>query len=585
MKLRDYQLLAQQNTIDAWKAGNRSALGVMPTGCGKTVVFASIIRRMFPKRAMVLAHRQELIWQARDKIQKVTGMRVDVEMGEYKASIEKNLLHPNANVIVSTVQTHAAGGDGGGRISKFDPMDFGLVIVDEAHHATADSYKKILEYYKQNPNLVILGVTATPDRADEEALGQIFDTVAFDYEILDAIHDGWLCPIEQQMVSVDGLDFSDIRTTAGDLNGADLAAVMESEKNLHGIAGPTIDIIGSRRGLGFASSVAHAKTLCDIFNRHKPGMAAWVCGKTDKDERKKIVSDFASGRIQFLWNCGVFTEGFDDSGVEVISMARPTKSRALYAQCCGRGTRPHESIAHRLNDLPAPALRRMAIQRSVKPSCLIIDFVGNSGRHKLMTTADILGGNVSEEAIEAAITTARKAGKPVQMAELLEDEEKRLEEKKKREIEEAARKAKLVAKTSYKTKSIDPFDVFQIKPVVERGWHKGKTLSPKQRDVLRNCLETDPDKIDFASGKRLIDEYFSRKERGLCTLRQANKLKQHGFNPNSTYEQAQKILNALANNGWSAHRARAALGTSDLIPPRPKPAAAQPAADDDNIPF
>jgi superfamily II DNA or RNA helicase len=136
---------------------------------------------------MVLAHREELIFQAKDKIHTVTGLEVQVEMGAYRS---QHGLFGAAPVIVSTVQTHTAGNDGGGRMTKFEPEDFGLLIIDEAHHATAGSYKRCIEWYKRNPELKILGVTATPDRSDEQALGQIFDTVAYDYEVMDAIQGG-----------------------------------------------------------------------------------------------------------------------------------------------------------------------------------------------------------------------------------------------------------------------------------------------------------------------------------------------------------------------------------------------------------
>ncbi len=551
MKARPYQITAKQLTLAAWLEKIRAVLVVMPTGTGKTILMALLIQAMMPKRAMVLAHRQELIWQARDKIQKVTGLTVDVEMGEYKARTDKDLFHPKAQVIVSTIQTHGSGGDGGGRMSKFDPNDFGLLIIDEAHHATSPSYRRIIDYYKTNPNLVVLGVTATPDRADEEALGQIFDAVAFDYEILDAIKDGWLVPIEQQMVSIESLDFTGVRTLAGDLNQSDLDAVMKSEKNLHGIASSTIDIIGSRRGIGFASSVAHAQSLAEIFNRHRTGMANCVSAKTDPEERKKIISDFAQGKIQWLWNCGIFTEGFDDSGVQVISMARPTKSRALYAQMAGRGTRPHESIATRLNDVAIPALRRAAIARSCKPGCLIIDFVGNSGKHKLMTTADILGGNVSDEVLEAAVLAARKSGKPMRMDKTIEEEEKRQAEMKARQTAAEARKANLVAKAIYKTQVIDPFDILKIKPITkERGWDKGKQFSEGQRKFLQN-LGFYPDKITYAQGKQIMDAAGKRRENHLSTLNQITTLKKFKIDAaDYTFQQASATIDAIAKNGW-----------------------------------
>src|SRR6516162_7710293 len=255
MNLRPYQAAASDAIFKEWQEHD-STLVVMPTGGGKTILFADVIRRVFPRRALVLAHREELIFQARDKIQRVTGLRSDVEMGEYAA---EESLFDAARVVVSTIQTQCSGGDGGGRMSKFDPQRFGVLIIDEAHHATSPSYRRVIDYYRTNPALKLLGVTATPDRADQEALGQVFKTVAFAYEVLDAIHDGWLVPIEQMMVHVEGLDYSSIRTTAGDLNGADLADVLEAEKNLHQMASASLDIIGNRRALVFTASVKAAE--------------------------------------------------------------------------------------------------------------------------------------------------------------------------------------------------------------------------------------------------------------------------------------------------------------------------------------
>ena len=591
MKLRPYQLDAEESIFAAKADGAKSALGVMPTGCGKTIVFASAIRRMFPKKCLVIAHRQELIWQAVDKIKKVTGLTVDVEMGEYKARTDADMFHLKASVVVCTIQTLTAGGDGAGRMGKFNPDDFGLVIVDEAHHSTSPSYRKALDYFKTNPDLFILGVTATPDRSDEEALGQIFDVVAFDYEILDAIRDGWLVPIQQQFVHVSGLDYSQIRTTAGDLNGADLASVMEAEKPMHKIVDATIEIIGSKRGIGFASSVEHARMCSEIMNRHKPGISNWVCGSTDKDERKLIISDFSKGKVQWLWNCAVFTEGFDDSGIEVISMGRPTKSRSLYAQMAGRATRPHESIAHTLNGFSVAALRRAMIARSCKPSCLIIDFVGNSGKHKLITTADILGGNVSDEVIEAVNNLARKSGKPVRMDKSIEEEEKRQAETKARQLHEQSRKANLVLKAIFKTTVIDPFKLLQIKPISnERGWNKGKQFTEPQRGFLkRNGFN--PDNIDYTNGKQIMDALGKRIQNHLCTPNQAATLTKHkcSYDPTKiTFSEASSMIQQIADNGW---RKPANFVTAQPVSSGPPPRKqkevvyAQKGVDDDDIPF
>ena len=283
-----------------------------------------------------------------------------------------------------------------------------MLIIDEAHHATSPSYRRVIDYYRTNPALKVLGVTATPDRADEEALGQVFQSVAFDYEVLDAIHDGWLVPIEQQMVHVEGLDYSSIRTTAGDLNGGDLAAVLEAEKNLQQMASASLAIIGQRRALVFTASVKAAEMTAEILNRHRPGMAAWVCGKTDREERRRVLAEFAAGKLQVVCNCGVLTEGFDDPGVEVVIMGRPTKSRSLYSQMVGRSTRPLPGVV----DGPETAeARKAAIAASAKPSCLVVDFVGNAGKHKLITSADILGGKVSEEALERAVKRVSTGGR------------------------------------------------------------------------------------------------------------------------------------------------------------------------------
>jgi superfamily II DNA or RNA helicase len=544
MILRPYQNDCASAVTTAWQ-DYVSALAVLPTGCGKTIIFAEVIRRSFPRRAMVLAHREELIWQARDKIQRVTGLNCEVEMGEFRAAMDG--LFGGPSVVVSTIQTHCAGGDGGGRMGKFDPHQFGLLIIDEAHHATSPSYRRVIDYYRTNPNLRVMGVTATPDRTDEEALGQVFDTVAYDYEILDAVHDGWLTPIEQQIVVLEGLDFSHVRTTAGDLNGADLAAVMEFEQNLQGIAGPSLEIIGRKRALVFTASVAHAERLCEIFNRHRSGMAGWVCGKTDRDERRKLLTDFANGAVQVVCNCGVLTEGFDDPGVEVVIMGRPTKSRSLYAQMVGRATRPLPGLVDGVDTADA---RKRAVAASLKPSCLVVDFVGNSGQHKLVTSADILGGKVSEAAIERAVSEARKAGKPVRMTEALEDAEaetQRLADE--RRQREAATRARLVARARFSSRAVDPFEVFDISPTHERGWDNGKQLSEKQKGLLLK-QGINPEAVNFSQGRQLIAEMFRRWNQNLCSFKQASLLKKHGYDANVSREVASKIIDGLARNGW-----------------------------------
>lgn len=547
MKIREYQQQAVDAVYKEWSEGCNSTLIVCPTGSGKTVIIANVIKGLKPRRCIVIAHRQELLFQAREKIAYATGIECEIEMADMVASTS---FWNKAPCIVASVQTLVSGPKENRRMRRFNPKDFAAVIVDEAHHMTADSYLEIWKYFSEgNPDIKLLGVTATPDRTDEEALGQVFKSVAFDYEILDAIHDGWLVPVEQQMVKTT-IDWAGIRTTCGDLNGADLAAVMEAEDALHGVAGATIEIAGNRRTLVFAASVKQAEMLCNIFNRHKPGCSEWVCGATPRDQRKNLLDRFHDGETQIMVNCAVLTEGFDSPGVEVIVMGRPTKSRALYAQCCGRALRPLDGIT---NNLETADERKAAIASSPKPSALIIDFVGNSGKHKLMTTADILGGKVSEEACEKAVERAKKEGGPVNMQMLLDEEEKKLRElAEARRLAEEARKNKVVAKVSFRSSFVNPFDILDISPARDRGWDNGRTLSEKQRQFLAK-QGVDSTAIPYSQGRQLINELFRRFRGDKATLKQCAVVKRHWPEVNVkdlTREQASGFINQLAANGW-----------------------------------
>ena len=568
MKLRDYQNNAVDSIFKEWE-DKRSTLVVMPTGCGKTICIGGVLRRAFPKRALVLAHREELIFQAKDKIEQMTGWHVGIEMGDLRADVPESGLFGGPQVVVSTIQTQTAGGDGMGRMSRFLPSMFGVVVIDEGHHGTADSYRRVLDYYSQNPDLKILGVTATPDRADEEALGQVFESVAYDYEILDAIHDGWLVPVDQRFVVVQGLDFSAVRTTAGDLNGEDLAEVMEEEKNLHGVVGPTLEIIGNRRTLVFAASVAQAERMAEVFNRHRPDCAAWICGKTPKDNRRAVLRDFSEGKLQVVCNVGVLTEGFDNPGIEVIVMARPTKSRSLYAQMSGRAIRPLDEIAHELNDMEDAEARRTMIKASRKPRCEIIDYVGNSGKHKLITTADILGGKVSEKAIDLAVRKAKENGEPVRMDEALDAAETEVQAEEKAE---AMRRARLTARAKWEAQNIDPFDTFQIQPARDRGWDKNRKLSEKQMAMLAK-QGIDASKMPFSQGKQLINELFRRWDSNLCSFKQAKLLRKYDLPVNVTRTVASALIDAVKTAGWRrpANAEAILAGGARSVPPTARP--------------
>lgn len=521
----------------------QSALIVMATGLGKTVCFVQIAKEFKDRgRIMVLAHREELISQAASHIERATGDTVDIEMAGNYATMHDVF---KSDMVVSTIQTQNAGREEK-RMERFDYNEFILLIIDEAHHATSLSYRKVIDYYKQNPNIKILGVTATPDRTDEEALGQVFDEVAFDYDIRDGIDDGWLVPISQHLVSVAGLDYSQVRTTAGELNGKDLAEVLEFEDNLHAIATPTIELTGDRKTLIFAASVAQAERLCEILNRHKPDSAMFVCGKTDKDLRRQTLKSYAQSQFQFLVNVGCFTEGFDEPGVQVVVMARPTKSRCLYTQMAGRGTRALPGIV----DGPETSeLRKQAILASGKPFVEIIDFVGNCGRHKLIGTADILGGKYSDEIIEQAKDNAEQKPGCVDMITELALAEQEIAARETIKAETDRRKA-LKAKAKYSTAKVNPFDMFDIVPHRERAWHKGKVPTDKQLAYLHKS-GVDTSGLTFTGASQIIDKLISRMKTGECSYKQAKLLKRYKYDTSSmSFERAGKLITAIKNAGW-----------------------------------
>jgi superfamily II DNA or RNA helicase len=549
LRLRDYQHTAVDSVFREWETVGSTVI-VAPTGTGKTVIMCGIVQRVFPRRVMILVHREELAQQAQDKIQRYTGIPAEIEMGDRRVVEAQGRFQGRARVIVSSVQTQTAGGDGLGRMGKFDPCDFSVLICDECHHATADSWRRVIDYYRSNPALKVVGVTATPDRADEIALGQVFDSVAFDYEILDAIHDGYLVPIQQRLVEVAGLDFSSIRTTAGDLNGADLAKVMEDEKALHGIASPTIELAGTRRALVFATTVAHAERLAEIFRRHGK-TADWICGKTPKDDRRNTLVQFENGAVQFLVNVGCLTEGFDSPGVELVVIGRPTKSRCLYAQMVGRGTRPLPGVIDRLETAEE---RLAAIAASAKPSVEILDFAGNAGKHKLMTTADILGGKDADpEVAEAAAKKAKEAGKPVDMEALLAEADAESRAKADRE---AAKRARLLVKAKYDAKNVDPFDVFAIQPRKDSGRDRGRQLTEKQAGILRR-QGIEPEGKPYGAMKQVLDELFKRWDQGLATFGQAKHLRALGLPTDLPKAMASQVLDGVWKQRLPAQEALA----------------------------
>lgn len=545
MRLRPYQ----QETVDnvfALFPQHKSVIAILATALGKTIVFAYVIKRYLDenpgKRVMVIAERSKIVKQAHKTIGRITGKRVEIEMASHHVDMH-GLLVPE--IVVGTVQTQARGGDGLGRIGKFDPSDFGLLVIDESHHAVAAQYRKIINYYSSNPELRIIGVTATPDRADEQALGQVFEAVAINKDIEFGVHEGWLVKPLQQMATVAHLDISSVGTVAGDFNAGQLSDALSADKPLYEIAVIAVRETHDEKCIVFAVTVKQAELLTDVINSLKPNSARFVHGGTPEDERDVMYRDYHERKFQFLVNVGITVEGFDDPGVSVIVDAAMTKSRAKYTQKLGRMLRPAEEIAHALNDCVDADARKALIASSIKHRARYIDLVGNACRHKPVFLGDILGGKYSDEVRERAKKIAVKKGdkgEAVDIEDVLAKAEAELAIEKARQ---AARRAKIKAEATYTLHEIDAFNVFDIRKCESPPTHStGKRLTDKQKAILERNGIKNYDTMNIADAKKLIDRIMYGYQNDMATLRQQAMLKRFGYNAPMKRSCAKAVLDA-----------------------------------------
>lgn len=535
--LRPYQVQALESTRRLLQQYG-STVVVLPTGLGKTVYAAKLIAEWDQGNCLFIAHTRELIAQSADKLGHELGYKPVIEMNIEGADPES--LYQGGLVVVGSVQSMISDR----RLDKYRNHGFGLVVVDECHHATSASYRKVIDYFRDlNPGCKVVGITATPNRSDGAALGIVFESVAYQVTIEDAINDGWLVPIRQEVVTVEGLDFTGVsvkKNTLGeqDFSPAQLEAVLMEEENLHGMAMAALEKLGDRKAIIFTAGVEQARLLADVLNRYKPNSAKFVCGETEKEERKKTLADFSTGPLQFVANCQVLTEGFDSPTCSAIVMGRPTKSLSLYIQMLGRGLRPLAGVADgHATDFD----RKMAILTSEKSNCLVLDFAGVSN-HKLVDALDVLGGSYD---VETRDLVRREAGDgPKNIAEILELA-KHLAGLRVQSREREAIKAQAVQFKSYET---NPFGDGQSYSAPVGDGRRGGA-SDKQIGLLVSLGV----KYEVAAG-------YSKKQAGAvidsmgtsrCTERQARVLVKHGIPTAGVgIERASRIIDAIANNGW-----------------------------------
>ncbi len=367
MQLRPYQLEAVEAVIAARRRGVRRMLVALPTGAGKTVIFSELIRRA-RREVLVLAHRDELLEQARDKIRAALGRvddhrRVEIERGETRAS-------SSARVIVASIRSLHEG-----RIGRvLAGRELGLVIYDECHHAVADANRAVLErigVFEADWPGTLVGFTATTRRADGRALSEVFEEIVAQRSLEQMIGDGYLRPLRGLRVETKvELDAVPLAASGEDFDEDALAAAIDVETRNSLVARSILELCRDRRTIAFCVGVRHAEHLCAALNRIGV-RAAIVHGEMPKPARAQTLARFRAGEFRVLTNVGVLTEGFDDPGVSAIAMVRPTRSEALYLQCVGRGMRLDPSAR----------------------DCLVIDFVDLS-KLEIVTAATLDGREV-----------------------------------------------------------------------------------------------------------------------------------------------------------------------------------------------
>ena len=533
-ELRPYQQQARDRIHAEWDAGHTRTLLVLPTGTGKTIVFASVAADQVRAgdRVLILAHRGELLEQAADKLQRSTGLVSAVEKAE------STCLDSWFRVVVGSVQTLQRTA----RLERFPQDYFGTIIIDEAHHAITDGYRRILDYFS---GAKVLGVTATPDRGDMRNLGEVFDSLAFEYKLTDAIKEGYLCKIMAQTIPLQ-LDITSVTMSGGDYAVGDLGTALDPY--LEQIAAEMARRCKSRKTVVFLPLIKTSQKFRDLLNAHG-FRAAEVNGQSA--DRKEVLADFDAGKYNVLCNSMLLTEGWDCPSVDCVVVLRPTKVRSLYSQMVGRGTRLSPG----------------------KTDLLLLDFLWMTDKHELCRPADLVceDRTVARQMTEHLAETGCPEDIEEAAAQASEDVVAQREEALAKQLEEQRRKkAKLVDPLQYEM-SIQAEDLAGYVPAF--GWEAGPPS--EQQTAALEKLGILPDAVESA-GKAalLLDRLNKRRDEGLTTPKQIRCLEKYGFQHVGTwsFEAARHMIDRIAAQGWR--------GVPKGVTPRTyTPAAEPPAAD------
>lgn len=520
MELRPYQQEARTAVESQWEQGNDRTLLVLPTGCGKTIVFAKISEDRVRQgdRVLILAHRGELLDQAADKIKTATGLICSTEKAEQSCLDSQSQWF---RITVGSVQSLMRQS----RLDRFDPDHFQTIIIDEAHHAVSDSYQRVLDYFS---GAKVLGVTATPDRGDMRELGSVFDSLAYEYTLPRAIKEGYLSPIKAVTIPLK-LDLSGVSIQSGDFKPGDLDTALDPY--LYQIAEEMKKYCANRKTVVFLPLIKTSQKFRDILN--EAGFnAAEVNGNSE--DRAEILEDFDKGKYNVLCNSMLLTEGWDCPSVDCVIVLRPTKVRSLYCQMVGRGTRLCEGKEH----------------------LLLLDFLWHTERHELCRPAHLICDS-KEIADKMTEDLAENAGCETDIEEAAqtasEEVQAQREEALAKQIEACkTRKRKLVDPLQYEM-SICAADLSGYVPAF--GWECAPP-SDKQRAALEK-RGIFPDEIESAGkAKLLLDRLEKRQSAGLTTPKQIRFLESRGFQHVGTwqFEAASSMIARISANGWKIPR-------------------------------
>lgn len=512
MNLRPYQQEAKDAIFSEWKNGAKRTLLVLPTGCGKTIVFAKVAEECVRegKRVLILAHRGELLEQAADKIAKSTGLGCATEKAE------ETCLGSWFRIVVGSVQSLTREK----RLRNFPEDYFHTIIIDEAHHSISESYQRILQHF---PKADILGVTATPDRGDMKNLGNVFESLAYEYTLPKAIKEGYLSPIKAVTIPLK-LDITGVGVQSGDFKAGDLGTALDPY--LDRIADEMWEYCHGRKTVVFLPLVKTSQKFRDILNENG-FRAAEINGESQ--DRSELLSDFNNGRYDVLCNSMLLTEGWDCPEVDCIVVLRPTKVRSLYCQMVGRGTRL------------APG----------KDHLLLLDFLWHTERHELCHPAHLICEN--EEVASKMTENLEEVGCPVDIEEAevvaREDVVMQREEALAKQLEEMKRKKRKLVDPLQFEMSIQAEDLAGYVPAF--GWEM-MPPSDKQKQSLEK-LGILPDQIDNAGkASKILERLNKRQQEGLTTPRQIRFLEGRGFQHVGTwkFDTAKNLIDRIAGNGW-----------------------------------